>query len=249
MQPSLDDSYFRVKRAGDHIRAIRLMQRSITIDPEDIIIEPRPESEKVLPGPDGVRRVPENTAEGLGRLLGTPRHIVPPPPPSDPRWAVRFGECIYNLRAALDYLVYSLAYLDGGREREGTQFPICSSPDKFKKAIERGYLRGIKRPHRTAIKCLQPYPGRHGVDPFWLAQLREFSNPDKHRHLAIVGAQTRTITTWPIPGAFTDSTNVQFTASRFISLGDADKTPLIPTLDSLRSHGAETLDQFKSDFP
>jgi hypothetical protein len=140
--------------------------------------------------------------------------------------------------------VYSLAHLDSGQEQEGTQFPICSTPDAFNQAADQNprnrgcLLRGVGPAHIAAIKALQPDNNRN-LDPRWLAQLQGLSNPDK---------QTRSITTWPIPGAFTDRMKVQFTASRFISLGDADKTPLIPTLDSLRSHVAETLGEFAPCF-
>jgi hypothetical protein len=56
---------------------------------------------------------------------------LPELPPSDSRWAIRFGECIYNLRAGLDYLVFALAHLDSGVEQADTQFPICSSLAAF----------------------------------------------------------------------------------------------------------------------
>ena len=34
------------------------------------------------------------------------------------------GDIIYNLRSALDYLIYELARENSGREKSGTQFPI-----------------------------------------------------------------------------------------------------------------------------
>jgi len=247
MKPALDDAYLRVKRAREHINAIRRMQRRLAIDPDAIAVEPYPETDEIPPdaiafGVLGTGRKP--------RLVRMPKFKLPPPASSpDPRWSIRFGETIYNLRAALDYLVYSLAHLDSGREKNGTQFPICSSPDSFKKGVKRGWLNGVNPSHRAAIEMLQPYPRRQGLDSLWLARLAEFSNPDKHRHLTVVDTGTKIFAAWRISATPTPGVSVDFSASRYISLGDADKTPLIPTLDSLLSHVAETLDQFKPDFP
>src|SRR5262249_37937182 len=41
--------------------------------------------------------------------------------PLDPMFGILVGEVCYNLRAALDYLVFELAKLDSGAEQEQTQ--------------------------------------------------------------------------------------------------------------------------------
>jgi len=91
--------------------------------------------------------------------------------------SVLTGELIYNLRAALDYLVFELARRDAGTEQDGTQFLIEDSPAGFARR-SKTYLRGVSDPHRTAIEDFQPYKGVH-----WTRRLRELSNPDKHRKL------------------------------------------------------------------
>jgi hypothetical protein len=95
------------------------------------------------------------------------------------------GDCVHNLRAALDNLVYSLAESRHGgplpSDIEGKpQFPIFRERDKFlSKGKDR--IRDIAPEAQAIIEGLQPYH-RGSVywdDPLW--QLHELSNRDKHR--------------------------------------------------------------------
>lgn len=112
-----------------------------------------------------------------------------------PILSVRLGEAIYNLRAALDYLIYELAWLDSGKIQTRTQFPIESDADVFegrvsgtyvqrrsgKKPKKRScdaYLVGVNTKHVGWIRHLQPC---HGCK--WTKLLQDLSNPDKHRSL------------------------------------------------------------------
>lgn len=105
--------------------------------------------------------------------------IWPPEPP--PMFGVWVGEIAYNLRAALDYLVYRLAMLDSGKTVDGTQFPIEDTVEGFQKRRSR-FLRGVNEAHVAAIEELQPYKGAD-----WTRLLRDLSNIDKHRTLHIIG--------------------------------------------------------------
>ena len=98
-------------------------------------------------------------------------------------FSVVIGEVLYNLRAALDYLVYALAWLDSGKRNEQTQFVIADDPDDFDGQVA-GRLKGLSAEHVEAIKEWQPF-NRH----VWLANLRGTSNQDKHRalNLAVAG--------------------------------------------------------------
>lgn len=87
------------------------------------------------------------------------------------------GEAIHNLRAALDYLVYELAFLDSGRPQKKTQFPIADTQENWTKAEDRR-LKGVSPPHRDAIRQWQPFTGCE-----WPRTLRELSDQDKHRRL------------------------------------------------------------------
>jgi hypothetical protein len=93
------------------------------------------------------------------------------------------GDVLCNLRPALDHLVFALALLDSGKAQEGTQFPICDTPEFFERKRPR-WLKGLSTEHITAIEALQPYEGRDGS--VWLAILRDLSNPDKHQELSVL---------------------------------------------------------------
>lgn len=104
------------------------------------------------------------------------------------RASVTAGEVIYNLRAALDYTVYGLAWLNNERKAvSGTQFPIDDDPETFNLRRRGGrrssdnqrvaaYLRKVPGHYIAAIKSYQPF---EGCD--WTGVLRDLSNTDKHR--------------------------------------------------------------------
>ena len=96
--------------------------------------------------------------------------------------SILVGEIIYNLRAALDYLVFELALLDSGREQKKTQFLICNRKDDFTEQWC-SRLKGINEAHVAAIEALQPYRGCH-----WTRWLQEISNPDKHQRFTDRGS-------------------------------------------------------------
>jgi len=72
-----------------------------------------------------------------------------------PLVSILIGEICYNLRSALDYLVYELAILDSSKRQDGTQFPIDDTPEKFSKH-KRSWLKGLNSNHVAAIEKLQP---------------------------------------------------------------------------------------------
>src|SRR2546423_840459 len=47
------------------------------------------------------------------------------------RFAILFGEVMYQLRTALDHLLSALVHANGGAPNDRQQFPICSTPEKF----------------------------------------------------------------------------------------------------------------------
>ena len=96
----------------------------------------------------------------------------------DSIFGILLGEIAYNLRAALDYLVFELAKRDSGAIQQNTQFPICDFKERFERVRDR-FLTGVNDPHRAAIEELQPYSGCS-----WTPILRDISNPDKHCQLA-----------------------------------------------------------------
>ena len=121
--------------------------------------------------------------------------------PFDPLpWALGAGDCLFNLRAALDHLVYQLHVRRyGGRDvppgaAKDSAFPILDQPhvDRKGQPIPTCKWPKIKRlgfPIRRAIEFLQPYKTRN--DKFHrvrrrLLDLDYLNNIDKHRHLHVV---------------------------------------------------------------
>jgi hypothetical protein len=67
-----------------------------------------------------------------------PNVILAPKSPRPIELALIVSDCIHNLRAALDYLVYELSREDSGdADPSGTQFPITIEDDRTKESIGR----------------------------------------------------------------------------------------------------------------
>lgn len=166
------------------------------------------------------------------------------------------GEICYNLRTALDYLVFELAKLDTGTPQNGTQFPIMDAQKDF---VGRGnaMLNGVNPAHVACIERLQPY---NGCD--WARRLRDLSNADKHRHLIPnngVGKVTihssLDINLCRVRGAFERKArhpitgrNVDMKVHVFIQITFDDGAPIIETLHKIKTSVADTLRQFEPEF-
>jgi hypothetical protein len=110
---------------------------------------------------------------------------------------VTIGDALYNLRAALDYVVYAIAiYNNKVRHVPGTQFPIEDDPAMFdarvtgrhprdKKKRVAQYLRCVPPSAVAEIRKLQPFEGT-----LWTGSLRELSNPDKHRSVTELSSRS-----------------------------------------------------------
>ena len=116
-------------------------------------------------------------------------HVHRDPPKH--RLAALVGDCVHNLRSALDHLVWRLSEDFGGSNDADTmtQFPIFRT--------EVGYdTRGINQIVRVGpgaaaiIRLLQPFhfdpPILH---PLWM--IRELDNGDKHRELAVTAVAAK----------------------------------------------------------
>lgn len=102
-------------------------------------------------------------------------------------WGLAFGECIHNLRSALDNLAYALARLklDPPQRPNRISFPIFENEAEF---IKRGRKDIGQLPEAAAslIERLQPFhrdgsPEKGTVDQDLLSRLSWFNNVDKHR--------------------------------------------------------------------
>ncbi len=107
-------------------------------------------------------------------------------PDAPVEWSVIFGEILYNLRSALDHLVWQLVLANGQTPGRHNGFPIATDHQRWQDAKDR-QLKGISQRHEAMIGYLQPYTG--GINlPFDVSMLRvlnDLSNMEKHRHLIV----------------------------------------------------------------
>lgn len=102
------------------------------------------------------------------------------------RWGVILGDCVHNLRSALDHLICQVTLLDGGSmdDCEESQFPIASkSEGQFEKMAKKRLPVCFSDKHRAMVKRAQPYHAGDDAPRHPLSILAELSNADKHRVL------------------------------------------------------------------
>ena len=104
-------------------------------------------------------------------------------------WSLRIGEILYNLRSALDHLVWQLVLANGQEPGHGNAYPIVDDEAKWPNAIRK--LRGVGQISEKRIHGLQPFTGGMNlpfdVGAFWMLQC--LCNIDKHRHLNLSVAE------------------------------------------------------------
>ena len=183
--------------------------------------------------------------------------------------AVVVSDAIHNFRSALDYLVFELALHDSGTVQNNTQFLIEDFKVDPADPKRRGFdaralncLRGLRQDHINSIELLQPYKGVK-----WTKDLREVSNPDKHRRLTalthkgqLVGVTVRHRKTGRFTGeprldretndlAF-DRYDIEIDAHQTIAIeGTKTSEPAImPILRKIQLGVHRTIDSFKPEF-
>jgi hypothetical protein len=115
-----------------------------------------------------------------------------PDPPS--MLSLMIGDCLYNLRCDLDYLVWQLVESNPpNRGSARNQFPICESAERFRQQLQRGRLSGVPPTAQTIIERAQPYHGVNNLHFSRLLGLNYLANIDKHRTLVLMHA----LRTWP----------------------------------------------------
>jgi hypothetical protein len=170
---------------------------------------------------------------------------------------IRIGEICYNLRSALDYLIFELALLDSSVEQPKTQFPIEDTAKGFAWRRKQGWLKGVNPAHVAAIERLQPY---NGCD--WTKALRDFSNRDKHRQFVGVRGNFLVHGFDPITD-FANFDEIQAPIRRAVhpvhgemnvkvhvsvTIEFADGTPIMDTLTKIQASVHSTLMAFEPDF-
>lgn len=179
MAGSLDDPWARKQRALEHLRTLQ-NEHGIKVAPSPL--EGHPVHMKMH-------------ANGLEYGL----HLCESVPTPEPIVSLLISECLFNLRSALDQLVYQLhvrryrGNVPDDAEKE-SQFPLLINLKG--RADDTRTWREIKRlgaKERAAIKTLQPYRRRND---HWqptrdrLAVLSDLNNIDKHRRLYVARSLT-----------------------------------------------------------
>jgi hypothetical protein len=107
------------------------------------------------------------------------------PPILDRDAELVLGDCVHNLRSALDHLAYQLVVLNGKPTSGRPAFPIFDHPPRERRKCRWRdvpfSVPGISDKANKIIEAVQPYKG--GNIGRWLTVLRDLDNIDKHRHL------------------------------------------------------------------
>jgi hypothetical protein len=116
-------------------------------------------------------------------IVWTAESIVPE---IAPHWPLMIGECVYNLRCALDHLWWELAIDDLGREptedeARAIQFPIYtrSRPESFE---SQRFLTHVASEAVQKAREVQVFDRPEGTEAL-LGVLADLSNHDKHRKI------------------------------------------------------------------
>lgn len=228
----LDGAYERVKSSDKHLGEVLSIIETFKRNQYDgLFIEYDPVSQNFVMGGQQAARIP------LG--MSTP-----------------ISDCIQNLRVALDYIVYELAFSDSGSVQDGTQFPIEDTVAGFDRR-RKTYLKGLTNLHVDAIEAYQPYKGGN-----WTKTLRTLSNPDKHRHLTILNANFSHdfLIIGGKPGSFegrpgkvfqgvgSDGCDVYVERQYTLDIAFSDGLPVLETLENLKTEVGATIDAFKPEF-
>ena len=72
-------------------------------------------------------------------------------------WSVRLGEILYNLRSALDHLVWQLVLANEQTPGRRNAFPIVNDECDWKRATRQ--LEGVAPEDQQIIRYLQPFTG------------------------------------------------------------------------------------------
>jgi hypothetical protein len=120
---------------------------------------------------------------------------LPKVKPLDPLLPLVVGDCVHNLRSALDHLVFQLAMLNGAGSVAATKtsFPVCLTRKEFKNSVKGNVRPFISRVALTEIEKCQPYKTTNLPDTDIIWQLSQLDIIDKHRVLIVVLQQFRPI--------------------------------------------------------
>lgn len=160
-RPSISGSRAKIGRAFHHFDILKkAVEAFFANKPYSLVIEPDAERSRQIIRLRDTRQAPVG------------------------EWALIIGDCVHNLRSALDYIAWELAGSDPADNM--TLFPICDNSKSFEEARKRRLKRVPEEP-LALIEGLQPY---HAADPhknvLWAVQTLDAT--DKHKLLTLTVA-------------------------------------------------------------
>jgi hypothetical protein len=101
------------------------------------------------------------------------------------RLPIIIGDCLQNLRSALDYLVWELVLAAKNEPGRHNMFPVCCTPETFDQQVKRNRLKGVASEAIAEIQSLQPYHCGQDFDKSMLWVIDDLCNINKHRRVLI----------------------------------------------------------------
>jgi hypothetical protein len=106
------------------------------------------------------------------------------------RLPIIIGDCLQNLRSALDYMVWELVLAAKNKPGRHNMFPICSTLKAFEDQLnKKNRLKGINPDAIAEIQSLQPYHSGQDFDKAMLWVLDDLCNINKHRRVLLTNLQ------------------------------------------------------------
>lgn len=95
-------------------------------------------------------------------------------------WSCIIGDCLHNMRAALDHLAWQLVIASGRTPTPTTSFPIRNASGGA------DILPYITASIRAEVEAVQPYHAGKQANRQWLSVLKHLDDVDKHRTLVVI---------------------------------------------------------------
>jgi hypothetical protein len=171
-------------------------------------------------------------------------------PKPDRHLGILVGDCLYNLRSALDHLIWQLVLCNPPhRPSRKNMFPICTSPALFDEQLKKGRLKGVPESAVALIKGLQPNDTRD--HPLFV--LDYLHNIDKHRELNLITAVASDLhLVWTRKGVITSESIMAnedvHDGARLIGV-PLDLPEFAPVRDEMKVYGEATTFVVFKDLP
>jgi hypothetical protein len=128
--------------------------------------------------PGGLVEVPDNVAEKRHYQFQETKRLPP-------RIGLICGDCLQNMRSALDYLIWELVLANEKAPTEKNMFPICLKKKSYENAVENlNRLDGVNEKAIAHIDALQPFQMENPEgSPLYVLDV--LTNINKHRRVLL----------------------------------------------------------------